>query len=111
MIILEGKGQKNADATELTSLRPAPPFARFQPLAERGIQSVIIPIAVVATAITAVVIPVIPAPVMIVITLMIAVVVPAMAVTLIKIRHTSAQQNGGSHSQQHRCHTLHSTLP
>jgi hypothetical protein len=48
---------------------------------------------------------------MVVITAMIAVVVPAMAMVIIKIRHTTTEQNGGGHGQQYRCSALHSTLP
>ena len=73
-------------------------------------QSVIIPITVVTTPIAAI-IAVVPAPVVVVIAAMIAVVMPAMAVVIIKIRDTSTEHYGGSHSQQHRCCTLHSTLP
>jgi hypothetical protein len=36
---------------------------------------------------------------------------PAMAVVIIKIRDTAAEQYGGGHGQQHRCCALHSTLP
>ena len=75
------------------------------------IQSVIIAITVITTAIAAVVIAVVPAPVMVVIAAVVAVVVPAMAMVIIKIRHTTTEQNGGGHGQQYRCSALHSTLP
>lgn len=75
------------------------------------IQSVVIAITVITTAIAAVVIAVIPASVVIVIAAMIAVVMPAVPVVIIKIRNTAAEQYGGSHSEQHGCRLLHSTLP
>jgi hypothetical protein len=34
-----------------------------------------------------------------------------MAVVIIKIRNTAAEQYGGGHSEQHGCRLLHSTLP
>jgi len=75
------------------------------------IQSVVIAITVITTAIAAVVIAVIPASVVIVIAAMVAVVMPAVPVVIIKIRNTAAEQYGGSHSEQHGCRLLHSTLP
>ena len=71
------------------------------------IQSVVIAITVITTAIAAVVIAVIPASVVIVIAAMIAVVMPAVPVVIIKIRNTAAEQYGGSHSEQHGCRLLH----
>ena len=75
------------------------------------IQSVVIAITVITTAIAAVVIAVIPASVVIVFAAMVAVVMPAVPVVIIKIRNTAAEQYGGSHSEQHGCRLLHSTLP
>lgn len=75
------------------------------------IQSVIVAITVITTPVAAIVIAVIPAPVMIVIAAMITVVMPAMPVVIIKVCNTAAEQYGGANGQQHRCRALHSTLP